>query len=163
MAPMASPEQTQTMVCYRHPRNETTITCSECGRPICTECMVFAPVGIKCPECAGQPVGVRKAGTRLRGVAAERGGGTVTRALIFLNVAIFALQVADAGDLNGVGGRIAARGSLYGPAVANGDWWRLVTSGFLHYGPIHLLFNMLMLWWFGRPLEGLLGRTRFVA
>ena len=45
------------MYCYRHPDRETGVTCSECGRPICTECMFFAPVGIRCPDHSGQPQG----------------------------------------------------------------------------------------------------------
>src|SRR5918992_1221979 len=52
---MATPEQTQTQVCYRHPRTETAVSCSDCGRPICTDCMVYSAVGIKCPECAKLP------------------------------------------------------------------------------------------------------------
>ncbi len=57
MARMATPEQTQTRTCYRHPGRETAVSCSNCGRPICPDCMVYAAVGIKCPECAGQPTG----------------------------------------------------------------------------------------------------------
>jgi membrane associated rhomboid family serine protease len=163
--PMASPETSEeTTVCYRHPGRETAVSCSECGRPICTDCMVFAPVGIKCPECAGQPRGARRATTRLRTAAAERGESHATRSLIALNVAVFVVQLVDSGgDLRGVSGELVARGALYGPAIAHGDWWRLVTSGFLHYGIVHVAFNMLMLWWFGRPLEALLGSARFLA
>src|SRR5206468_9524633 len=43
------------------------------------------------------------------------------------------------------------------------DWWRLVTTAFLHYGPIHLGFNMLFLYWVGTPVEQYLGRTRFLV
>ena len=159
---MSSPEQTQTTVCYRHPKSETAVACSSCGRPICTECMVFAAVGIKCPECAGQPTGVKKAATRARSAAAEGTGALVTKALIALNVAVYVLQIAQ-GDIAGVRSEAFDRGALFGPAVADGEWWRLVSAGFLHAGPIHLLFNMLMLWWFGSALEGLLGRSRFLA
>ncbi len=155
-------EQAQQMVCYRHPGTETAVTCSSCGRPICTDCMVFAAVGIKCPECAGQPTGVRKAATRARASAGEGTGGIVTRALIAANVAVFLLQVSQ-GDLQGIRSDAFAKGALYGPLVADGEWWRLLTAGFLHVGPIHLLFNMLMLWWFGSALEGMLGRARFLA
>ena len=95
MMPMAAPEQTQTMVCYRHPSNETAITCSNCGRPICTECMVFASVGIKCPECAGQPAGA-KAATRRIGRAAGAGtSALVTKTLIGVNVAVFLISIAQ--------------------------------------------------------------------
>ena len=53
-------------------------------------------------------------------------------------------------------------GALYGPAVAQGDWYRLITAAFLHYGPIHLAMNMLALWWIGRPLEAWLGPVRYL-
>jgi membrane associated rhomboid family serine protease len=155
-------EQAQQMVCYRHPGTETAVTCSNCGRPICTECMVFAAVGIKCPECAGQPTGMKKAATRARTAAGEGTGGIVTRVLIAANVAVFVLQISQ-GDLQGIRSEAFERGALYGPLVADGEWWRLLTAGFLHIGPIHLLFNMLMLWWFGNALEGMLGRGRFLA
>jgi membrane associated rhomboid family serine protease len=159
---MASPEQTQTMVCYRHPKTETAVTCSNCERPICTECMVFASVGIKCPECAGQPTGVARATTRARSAAGVGAGAVVTKALIALNIAVYLVQVSQ-GDIRGLASDAFANGALFGPAVADGEWWRLVTAAFLHAGPIHLLFNMLMLWWFGGPLEALLGRGRFLA
>jgi membrane associated rhomboid family serine protease len=61
------------------------------------------------------------------------------------------------------GGRVFVDGALFGPAVAAGDWWRLITSGFLHDGLIHLGFNMYILWWLGGMLEPLLGRYRFAA
>jgi membrane associated rhomboid family serine protease len=163
MAGVATTEQAQTSVCYRHPKNETAVACSNCGRPICTECMVFAAVGIKCPECAGQPVGMKRATRRARTSAGLGTGALVTRGLIGISVVVFLLQIAQAGNINGRGGEIWARGSLVGGFVADGEWWRLVTSAFIHASPIHLLFNMVMLWWFGSALEGLLGRVRFLG
>jgi membrane associated rhomboid family serine protease len=163
MARMATTEQAQTSVCYRHPKNETAVACSTCGRPICTECMVFAAVGIKCPECAGQPTGMSRAVKRKRTSTALETGALVTRGLIGISVLVFLLQIAQAGDVNGRGGEIWVRGSLIGGFVADGEWWRLVTSAFIHASPIHILFNMVMLWWFGSALEGLLGRVRFLG
>ena len=160
---MASTEQTQATVCYRHPKRETAVSCSECGRPICTECMVFAPVGIKCPACAGRGTAPRRAATRVRTVAAEGNAGWATKALIVVNVVVFLVEVAQAGSTSPLGSEIAARGWLFGPEVAGGDWWRLVTSAFLHANPLHILFNMIVLWWFGRPLEALVGPLRFAA
>ena len=159
---MGVPGQTETLVCYRHPKTETAVSCSSCGRPICTECMVFAPVGIKCPECAGRPAGIKKATTRARGAAGAGAGLVVTRALIALNVAVFVVQLIQSGS-GGSGGPLFDHGALYGPLVADGQWWRLLTYGFLHAGALHLATNMLMLWWFGGALEALLGRARFVA
>jgi membrane associated rhomboid family serine protease len=163
MAAMAATEQAQTSYCYRHPKNETAVTCSNCGRPICTDCMVFAAVGIKCPECAGQPTGMKRTATRARTSAAEGRGALVTRGLIGVSVVVFLLQIAQAGDINGRAGEIWQRGSLVGFFVAEGEWWRLITSAFIHASPIHLLFNMLMLWWFGSALETLLGRVRYLG
>jgi membrane associated rhomboid family serine protease len=160
---MATPEQTQTMVCYRNPRNETAVTCSNCGRPICPECMVFASVGIKCPECAGMPTGAKKAAVRARSFTNVGTDFIVTKVLLAANVVVFLAQVVQAGSITNPYGELFIRGALYGPAVANGDWYRLVTCAFLHGGVLHIFFNMLMLWWFGRPLEALLGRSRFLA
>jgi membrane associated rhomboid family serine protease len=161
MAAMAATEQAQT--CYRHPKNETAVACSACGRPICTECMVFAPVGIKCPECAGQPTGVKRATARARTSAGAGTEALMTKGLIGICVAVYLLQIAQAGDINGRAGEVWQRGSLVGFFVADGEWWRLVTSAFMHASPIHLLFNLLMLWWFGSALETLLGRVRYLG
>ena len=158
---MAATEQVQ--VCYRHPKNETAVACSSCGRPICPDCMVFAAVGIKCPECAGQPTGVKRATVRARTSAAAGSGALVTKALIGVNVLVFLLQLAEGGDRNGRGGEVWEKGALVGFWVADGEWWRLVTSAFIHASIIHLLFNMLMLWWFGSALEALLGRARYLG
>ena len=163
MNPMATPEQTQTQVCYRHPRNETAVSCSNCGRPICTDCMVFSSVGIKCPECAGQPTGPKRATIRARAAANQGTGFIVTNALIVANVAVYLVQASGGGTLTNPAGEVFQKGFLRAYEVGAGEWWRLVTCAFLHGSPIHLLFNMLMLWWFGRPLEALLGRGRFLA
>jgi membrane associated rhomboid family serine protease len=163
MTVMATPEQTQTEVCYRHPRAETAVSCSNCGRPICTDCMVFSAVGIKCPECAAQAPGVKKATKRVRSVAGTSTDFIVTKTLIAINVVVYLLQATSGGTLTNPAGEVFQKGYLRAFEVANGEWWRLVTNAFLHGSVIHLGFNMLMLWWFGRPLEGLLGRARFLA
>lgn len=163
MTPMATPEQTQTMVCYRHPRNETAVTCSNCGRPICPECMVFAAVGIKCPECAGQPTGAKKAAQKVSSVGRTSPYG-VTEVLIGVMVLVFIGQLATSGgDVGSPQDTFFQKGALAGFKLEQGEWYRLVTNAFLHGSFLHIFFNMLMLWWFGRPLEALLGRARFAA
>lgn len=161
---MAQPETTERTVCYRHPRVETAVSCSECGRPICPDCMVFGPVGIRCPDCAGVPTGARRTVERVR-TAGERHlpPGIVSLVLIGVNVAVFAAEIATGSGWNSLSGEVYEKGALYGPLVATGDWWRLVTGAFLHAGPIHLLFNMVALLWFGRPLETVIGSVRFVG
>jgi membrane associated rhomboid family serine protease len=84
--------------------------------------------------------------------------------LIALNTAIYLLTAVQAGSpQDNQLAPLFTDWSLYPPAVAAGQWWRLFTSGFLHFGPIHLLFNMLALWVIGRDFELVLGRTRFLA
>src|SRR3954451_24028483 len=135
--------------CYRHPDRETGLSCSECGRPICTECMTAAPVGLRCPDHAGtrrgprikpRPV-VRAPGTKLGTTQAP-----VTRILIAANVAIYLLTAVQGFGLNNPGGSFYIKTLLYGPSVAQGEWWRLVTSMFLHGFLLHIAFNMYALW-----------------
>ena len=150
------------MYCYRHPNRETRISCSECGRPICEDCMTYAPVGIRCPDHAGQLQSTQRLTQGMRRASLEGTGAVVTKALIGINVGIYLLELALGGDVTGTNNRIYTDGVLYGPAVAAGDWWRLFTPMFLHYGPIHLGMNMLALWWFGAAVEEALGRGRYL-
>ena len=126
------------MYCYRHPDRETGVTCSECGRPICPDCMVFAPVGIRCPDHSGQPQGAARVTQGVRRASFEGTGAIVTKTLVAINVGIYLLELGIGGTINGTSNRIYREGVLYGPLVADGEWWRLFTSMFLHYGPIHL-------------------------
>ena len=138
------------------------VSCSECLRPICTECMVHAPVGIRCPDHSGLPQGAARVTQGMRRASYEGVGALVTKALVGINVGIFLLQLALGGELNGTGNEIYRDGVLYGPLVAVGDWWRLFSAMFLHYGPLHLGMNMLALWWFGAAVEQVLGRGRYL-
>ncbi|MFJ8073544.1 rhomboid family intramembrane serine protease [Streptomyces sp. NPDC096176] len=158
--------------CYRHPGRETGISCTRCERPICTECMVDASVGFQCPECVrtGSGTGHHPNASRPRTIA---GGAVaadphlVTKILIGINLAVF-LAVLALGDqlLNRLtliaGAFDPDLGELVGVA-AEGEWYRLVTSMFLHEAVWHIFFNMLLLWWLGGPLEQALGRVRYLA
>jgi membrane associated rhomboid family serine protease len=163
--------------CYRHPDRETGLSCSECGRPICTDCVTFAPVGLRCPEHAASPGGgsaQKKAQRAVRRTTSLRAGDAiVTKILVALNALIFLITVAQGSGLNSpggalfdnwalFGGRALLEGHLYG-GVAGGDWWRLITSAFLHASLIHIAFNMLALWWLGAPVELALGRVRYIS
>jgi membrane associated rhomboid family serine protease len=151
------------MYCYRHPDRETGLSCSECGRPICTECMTVAPVGLRCPEHAtNRPQPAQVARTTARSVTASVRNAYVTQVLIAINVLVYIVTVVQGAGINDPGGKVFAKGLLFGPLVANGDWWRLITSAFLHANILHLVFNMLALWWFGAPVEMFLGRARFL-
>ncbi len=154
--------QPETRHCYRHPDRETGLSCSECGRPICYECMTPAAVGIRCPEHSGKQQGLKRVAQTARRAGSDTSGALVTKALIGLNVGIYLAELAQRSGIDATSGSIFEHGALYGPLVAAGDWWRLITAAFLHYGPIHLGMNMLALWWFGQPLEHALGRARFL-
>ena len=151
----------ETLRCYRHPDRETGVSCSECGRGICPDCMTFGPVGIRCPDHSGKARGAAKVVQNVQR-STSRNPGIVTMTLIGINVGIYLLQLAGGAPVNGNGGWIFEHGALYGPLVAQGDWYRLLTAAFLHYGPIHLGLNMLALWWIGRPLENYLGPVRYL-
>ena len=150
-------------VCYRHPDRETGLSCSDCGRPICTECMTMAPVGIRCPDHSGRPQGVERVATGMRRAAAEGGSGQLTKALIAANVGVFLAAIATGGDLGRGASRLHEWGTLWLPGLAQGEWWRLLTSAFLHWGVFHLAMNMLILYLIGTPLEMALGRARYLS
>jgi membrane associated rhomboid family serine protease len=142
-------------VCYRHPGRQTYVQCTRCGRYICGDCMISAAVGHQCPECvAAGAATVRPTQGRFGGKAATD-KPLVTYTLIAINVVMFVLQMAS--------GQLENRLSLWPPAVADGQYYRLVTSAFMHYGITHILFNMWALYVVGPPLEQLLGRLRFGA
>jgi membrane associated rhomboid family serine protease len=149
--------------CYRHPDRETGLSCSVCERPICTECMTMAPVGIRCPEHSGKPQGVQKMTRGVRRMSFEGTGAMVTKALIAANVLVFLVNLAQGASLGRNGGDLFIRGLLFGPVVADGEWWRLLTAAFLHGSVLHIGLNMLMLWWIGAPVEEALGRGRFLG
>src|SRR5436190_4231516 len=90
--------------CYRHPDRETGLSCSECGRPICYECMTPAAVGLRCPEHSGKPQGVQKvtaAATRATTGIGSRRPNAVTLALIGINVLVYLAELAAGGNVNG--------------------------------------------------------------
>ncbi|MEV6365985.1 rhomboid family intramembrane serine protease [Micromonospora musae] len=174
-----------TPVCYRHPGRETYVRCTRCDRPICPDCMREASVGHQCPECTSEGRrSIRPARTAFGGGAAGR-HGYVTKALIAVNVLLLLLSIASdrGGDAavggSGFGGLLGGNTPLtdwgavlgqasyvpFGPmhGVAHGEWYRLITAMFLHYGLLHLLLNMWALWVLGRSLEANLGPLRFLA
>ncbi len=116
--------------------------------------MISAPVGFQCPSCV-------KAAPSVRSLRTTVDKPVVTLALIAINVAIFVPTLAGGNLLGGGGESLIERLAVNGPAVAAGEWWRLITSGFLHFGLIHIGFNMLILYQLGTMLEPALGRVRF--
>jgi membrane associated rhomboid family serine protease len=121
--------------------------------------MTSTPVGMRCPECARQRTKVHRAPSGI-----GTGAAPVTTALIVINVIAYLAEMAGGGAsaIDG-GGSVLIDFGLFGPAVDDGEWYRIVTGGFLHAGLIHLGFNMLALYFLGGLLEPALGTWRFVA
>ena len=145
--------------CYRHPNRETKVSCSNCGRPICPDCMTSTSVGMRCPECARQKTRVRNPVG-----APTRRDAPATYALIAICVAAFVAELLGGGSsaIDG-GGKIVREGGLFGPLVADGEQYRIVTSAFLHAGILHLGLNMFALYILGSLLEPAIGTARFVG
>jgi membrane associated rhomboid family serine protease len=135
--------------CYRHYDRETGVACSNCERPICSDCMTTTPVGMRCPECARDR-------TQVRSLQSLERRPTLTYALIGVNV------VVAIGVFLG-GGLLLDYGAVSRETVASGEVWRILTAGFLHVpgNPLHLLFNMFALYILGGLLEPAIGRLRF--
>lgn len=147
--------------CVRHPNRLTGLSCTRCGRPACHECLREASVGYQCVDCVRESKRTARRATTVAGAELNT-RPLIVPLLIVVNVAIFAFTVYQAQSLN----RNAAAPLFFDWAllpsfIAGGEWWRLFTSGFLHYGPIHLLVNMFALWIIGRDMELVLGRLRF--
>ncbi|MFN2612744.1 MAG: rhomboid family intramembrane serine protease [Solirubrobacterales bacterium] len=147
--------------CYRHPNRETGVACSNCGRPICPECMTSTSVGMRCPQCATQKTKVRVGA----GAFSAAGVPAVTYGLIAINVIVFLAEITTGpgGLFDVLPNDVADHGGLLGPAVADGDYWRIVSAGFIHAGIIHLALNMYVLYVAGTLLEPGIGRGRFLG
>jgi membrane associated rhomboid family serine protease len=188
--PTATPPAPTVPVCFRHPKRETYVRCTRCDRPICPECMNEASVGFQCPECVAE--GRRTVRTVRTVFGGTRAGtqGYVTKTLIAINVLF---QIASMISASGLGGRAgsgvlsllmtetkltrwgavlgqmqyvnpATGQQFWGPGgIADGEYYRLFTSMFLHYGLVHLAMNMWALWVLGRTLEAALGPVRFAV
>jgi len=158
---------TDVQTCYRHADRRAGVRCQRCERPICPDCMHQASVGFHCPEC------VRGGGQRVHTMRTLQAGSNpvVTTALVALNLAIYVVSSIGAGltepsfrvqlDWALIGRGVSAVTGVIG--VGEGEWYRLVTGGFLHGSLLHLGFNMYVLWILGKQLEPTLGRIGFTA
>lgn len=156
--------------CYRHPDRETGISCTRCERPICPECMIDASVGFQCPECVrgGSGTGHGPAANAPRTIA----GGVVaadpylvTKILIGINVTVFLAVFIFPGTVIQLEllGRYREQVGWPLEGVSTGEYYRLLTSAFLHTALWHIFGNMLALWFIGGPLEQALGRARYLT
>jgi membrane associated rhomboid family serine protease len=152
--------------CYRHPNVRTSVHCTRCGRPICPDCMIPAPVGYQCPQCVEDARREFRRGAG-RIVRPGTGGITATKVLLLALLAMFVVEVATGGSnalLASPPDRTLIRlGAMQPFLIADGQYWRLFTAIFLHAGLLHIGFNAYALWIFGSFTETYLGRTRFVV
>jgi membrane associated rhomboid family serine protease len=160
--------------CYRHPGRETYVSCVRCGRPICPDCMITAAVGFQCPECVRDGRKTVRQGRTPFGGRVTSNPHAVTYALIGLNALAFLFEMSSTAFVNRfdqIGLAVERTNGLpHVVGVAHSEYYRLLTSMFLHEPPaaggaffLHILFNMWCLFVVGPPLEALLGRVRFAV
>jgi membrane associated rhomboid family serine protease len=123
----------------------------------------MTPVGPRCPDHAfAGPAGSAQQRVRMR-MPRVTTAPYVTWSIVAANVLVYLITVGQGGGINNPGGEVFVKGLLYGPAVANGDWWRLISAAFLHGNLVHIGLNMLALYWLGSPVETYLGHLRYLA
>jgi len=149
--------------CVRHPDRPTGLRCTRCDRPACSECLRPASVGQHCVDCVAQAQRTTRAPVTISGARPNR-RPVVVQTLIAVNVLIFAITAYQArGVMDLSPSTLFNEWALYPKATAHGYWWQLVTAGFLHFNPVHILMNMFALWVIGRDMERILGPVRFTA
>lgn len=151
--------------CVRHPGRQTQLSCTRCGRPACPECLHEAAVGYQCVDCVyeGSPP-VHNPAT-VAGAPLRRGAPVVTFALIAVNVLMYVLTAYQAQSVMENANSPSFLSLVLQPAhvALTGEWWRLITAGFLHFGLLHIVLNMVSLYVIGREVEIVLGRLRFLG
>jgi membrane associated rhomboid family serine protease len=119
--------------------------------------MTPTPVGMRCPECARQR-------TKVRTLRSTVQRPWVTDTLIAANVVVYLAEKLASSSLSHPDGLVEEEGWLYRMAISQGhEYWRLLTSGFMHVSILHIGFNMLLLYFLGRMLEPAIGSARFAA
>jgi membrane associated rhomboid family serine protease len=147
----AEKNEAEQTYCYAHPDTPTGLSCSRCGRPICGRCAIPATVGQHCPECVAE---ARRTAPKVRSQMMATAPAVMT--ILGINVVMFALQR--------IYPEITARLVMAPSRVAEGEWWRLLTSMVLHSPTFifHIVMNSLVLWIYGPHVEQAFGTTRFV-
>lgn len=120
--------------------------------------MTSTTVGMRCPECAKQRTRV------MRPRSMTNAPPAATQAIIVVNVLVYLAELFTGSGFGSVSGTVYEKGALFGPLVQfENEYWRLVTTGFLHGSFLHVAFNMVFIWFIGRSLEPAIGSARFVV
>jgi membrane associated rhomboid family serine protease len=133
--------------CARHPGRAALTICARCERPVCADDLIEAPVGYQCVDCARSGPTVRR--------LTDRPALPLTQALVLTIVGVALLGTTGVVDARSFG--------LVPVLVGLGEWWRLITSAFLHGGLLHLAFNGILLWRLGESLEPTVGTPTFAG
>jgi membrane associated rhomboid family serine protease len=149
----------ETTTCFRHTDRETGRACTRCGRPACPDCLIQASVGSQCFECvrAGGPSRVQRAGQVF-----GRQRPVVTTTIIAITIAAWVAMSFYDTTITRFEPTAAQDYAVRAFEIQNGEWWRLFTNALVHYGPIHLAFNMFVLYQVGILLEPATGKFRFL-
>lgn len=147
--------------CVRHPDVVTGRHCTRCGRPACNNCLTQADVGSHCTDCVRAARPSRQEKVKFWSAGEHM---LVTKTLIAINLVVYLWSIAGRssvmyGGLNKNQFDIVLSQFF----IDNGEWYRLISAGFLHFGLLHLGMNMFILWQLGQMIEPALGRTRFAA
>ncbi len=135
--------------CAWHPDRITGVSCTRCNKPICPDCMISAAVGFQCKSCVNEG---RASVRQVKSVEA-----TFTRLIIGMCIGVFGYETL-------LGQDFSLQYGLAGITITqNGEYYRFITSMFLHAGIFHIMFNMLVLWQLGNIIEPRIGTPRFAA
>jgi len=135
--------------CYAHTKTPTKLRCSRCNRPICGRCAIPASVGQHCPECVAE---ARKSTPKVRTALAVN--APATRVILAITIAFYVID-----RVTGLVPYLAS----FPPAIAGGEFWRLLTPVLLHGSLIHIGLNMYILYIYGPIVEQNFGTARFIA
>ncbi|MET8761805.1 rhomboid family intramembrane serine protease [Lentzea sp. NPDC004782] len=154
----------ETPVCARHSDRPTRLRCTRCDRPACPDCLREAAVGLQCVDCVNEGKRSVRTARTLVGAEVSNGRPIVTLVLIALNVLAYVVTVFQSGSpMNNDRAGLFSATSMVPELTAQGEWWRVLTSGFMHFGLIHLALNTAVLYVVGQHVEQELGKLRFVA
>lgn len=154
--------QPETPACARHSDRPTRLRCTRCDRPACPDCLREAAVGLQCVDCVNEGRRSVRTARTLVGAEVSDGRPIVTLVLIALNVLAYVVTVVQSGSpMNNDRAGLFSATSMVPELTAQGEWWRVLTSGFMHFGLIHLALNMAVLYVVGQHVEQELGKLRF--